>query len=152
MRTPIIFPIIFLEFSNSGCPRFWILVGVEDFVSKILRLGISKPASNRNEGKTCLERLLAEGGLILKTGVNAVEKLSDPIRKTLQDLVHNCNTAWPVKRFPPGLSSSDLQRRLRRVLPTEKDPGTGPPFGKNPLGEYGHPFLRILKQWMSKIY
>jgi hypothetical protein len=91
------------------------------------RLGISKPASNRNEGRTCLERLLAEGGLILKTGVNAVEKLSDPIRKTLQDLVHNRKTAWPVKRFPPGLSSSDLQRRLRRILPTEKDSGPGPP-------------------------
>jgi hypothetical protein len=91
------------------------------------RSGTIKPAIDRSEGKIYLQRLLVEGGLILKAGVNAVETLSAPIRNTLRDLVHNRKTAWPVKRFPPGLSSSCLQRRLRRILPTEKDSGPGPP-------------------------
>jgi hypothetical protein len=91
------------------------------------RLGTIKPAIDRSEGKLYLQRLLAEVGLILKAGVNAVETLSTPVRNTLRDLVHNRKTVWPVKRFPPGFSSSCLPRRLRRSLPTEKDSGPGPP-------------------------
>jgi hypothetical protein len=91
------------------------------------RLGVFKPAADCSEGKAYLERLLAEGGLILKTGVNAVENLSVAVRNTLRDLVHDRKSAWPKQQFPPGLSSRCWLRRLSIILPTEKDSGPGPP-------------------------
>jgi hypothetical protein len=47
------------------------------------RLRWFKPAADCSEGTTVLERLLAEGGLILKPGVNAAEHLSTAVRNTL---------------------------------------------------------------------
>jgi hypothetical protein len=91
------------------------------------RLGIFKPADDCSKGKTYLERLLAEGGLVFKSGVNAVENLSTAVRNTLRDLVHDRKNAWPKQQFPPGLSSRRWQRRLSCASPTEKDPGPGPP-------------------------
>ena len=91
------------------------------------RLGTAKPATNRNEGRTYLERLLAEGGQGVRSGIHAVEGLSGSVRKTLRDLVHNRKNAWPLKHFLPGILSAGLQHRLCRSLATEKDSGPGPP-------------------------
>ena len=91
------------------------------------RLGAAKPAADRNEGRTYLERLLAEGGHVLRSGIQAIEELSGPVRRTLRDLVHNRKTAWPLKHFLPGVLSAGLPDRLCRSLPTEEDSGPGPP-------------------------
>jgi hypothetical protein len=91
------------------------------------RLGIFKPADDCSKGKTYLERLLAEGGLVLKSGVNAVENLPAAVRKTLRDLVHDRKNVRTKQQFPPGLSSRRWQSRLSCASPTEKDPGPGPP-------------------------
>ena len=73
------------------------------------------------------ERLLAEGGYVVRSGIQAIEELSGPVRRTLRDLVHNRKNAWPLKRFLPGLSSAGSPDRLRRGLPTEEDSGPDPP-------------------------
>jgi hypothetical protein len=86
------------------------------------RLGATKPAANRNEAKIYLERFLAEG-----RHSGAIGELYETVRRTLRDLVHNRKTAWPLKRFLPGLFSNDSQDSSRRALPTEKDSGPGPP-------------------------
>jgi hypothetical protein len=86
------------------------------------RFGATKPAVNRNEAKIYLERLLAEG----RHG-DGLESIPDAVRRMLRELVHNRRTAWPLKRFLPGLFSSGLQDSSSRSLPTEKDSGPGPP-------------------------
>ena len=91
------------------------------------RLGLIKSAGNREEGRTYLERLLAEGGLFLKSGIDAIGQLPGAGRKTLRDLVHNRKKAWPIKQFLPGFSSADSPVRSGRGLPTEKDSGPDPP-------------------------
>ena len=91
------------------------------------RLGVTKPAANRNEGKTRLERLLAEGGCIARSGILALEEVSGAVRKTLRDLVHDRKKAWSLKSFLPGFLSSDSSARLRPASPTEKDSGPDPP-------------------------
>ena len=37
------------------------------------RLGATHPAADRNEGKAYLERLLAEGGLVMQSGIETIE-------------------------------------------------------------------------------
>ena len=91
------------------------------------RLGAIKPAIDRDEGKTYLERLLAEGWHQAQSKAEAIGELKETVRRTLRDLVHNRKNAWPLKRFLPGLLPDGLRRRLRRGLPTEEDPGPGPP-------------------------
>ena len=91
------------------------------------RLGAIKPAIDRNEGKNYLERLLAEGWHQGQSKAEAIGELHGTVRRTLRDLVHNRKNAWPLKRFLPGLLPDGLPGRLRRSLPTEKDPGPGPP-------------------------
>jgi len=91
------------------------------------RLGVTEPATNRIEGKTYLERLLAEGGLVVQSGLHAIEEVSCAVRRTLRDLVHNRRTAWPLKHFPPGLLSAGSPDRPRQTLPTEEDSGRDPP-------------------------
>ena len=91
------------------------------------RLGAVKPAANRNEGRTYLERLLAEGGYVMRSGIHALEGLSGAVRRTLRDLVHNRKTAWPLKHFLPGLFPAGLPDRSCRSLPTEEVSGPGPP-------------------------
>jgi hypothetical protein len=91
------------------------------------RLGVIKPAASRNEGRTCLERLLAEGGFVVRSGILALEEVSGAVRKTLRDLVHDRKRARPLKSFLPGDVSSGLPGRLPPTLPTEKDSGPDPP-------------------------
>ena len=91
------------------------------------RLGAIKPAIDRSEGKIYLQRLLAEGWHQAQSKAEAIGELHGTVRRTLRDLVHTRKTAWPLKRFLPCLLLDGLQCRLRRSLPTEKDPGPGPP-------------------------
>lgn len=91
------------------------------------RLGLIKPSDNWGDSKRYLERLLAEGGLVLKSGIDAIGQLPGAVRKTLQDLVHNRKKAWPIKQFLLGLSLTDSPALMGRSLPTEKDSGPGPP-------------------------
>ena len=91
------------------------------------RLGITKSASNRSESRTYLERLLAEGGHMVRAGILAVEEVSNAVRRTLRDLVHDRKKAWPLRSFLPGSLPRASSARLRRSLPTEKDSGPGPP-------------------------
>jgi hypothetical protein len=86
------------------------------------RLGAVKPAANMHTAKTYLERLLAEGRYD-----GGLESIPAAVRRTLRDLVHKRKKAWPVKRFLPGLFSTDLQPPSGSSLPTEKDSGPGPP-------------------------
>jgi hypothetical protein len=90
-------------------------------------LGATKPATDRNEGKVHLERLLAEGGHIVQSGIQAIEQLPGAVRRTLRNLVHNRRKAWPLEHFLPGLFSGGLPGRSRHSLPTEEDSGRGPP-------------------------
>jgi hypothetical protein len=91
------------------------------------RLGVTKPAANRNEGRTRLERLLTEGGCIARSSILALEEVSGAVRKTLRDLVHDRKRVWPLKSFLPGFLPSDSSARLRPASPTEKDSGPDPP-------------------------
>jgi hypothetical protein len=86
------------------------------------RLGATQPAANRNDAKTYIERLLAEGWYN-----GDIKKLADAVQRTLRDLVHNRRAAWPLRRFLPGLFSKDSQDSPRRASPTEKDSGPDPP-------------------------
>jgi hypothetical protein len=91
------------------------------------QLGATKPAANRDEGRAFLERILAEGSCIVRSGILAVEEVSAAVRNTLRDWVHDRKRAWLLKSFLPGFLSSRLSGRSRRTLPTEKDSGPGPP-------------------------
>jgi hypothetical protein len=91
------------------------------------RLGATYPAADRNEGKAYLERLLAEGGLVRPPDIGTIDRLSEPIRKTLRDLIHNRKTAWPLKHFLPGFLRGRSPDRSRRSFPTEEDSGPRPP-------------------------
>jgi hypothetical protein len=46
---------------------------------------LAKPAGNWDDGKAYLERLLAEGELLVKSGIEAIGQLPGAVRKTLQD-------------------------------------------------------------------
>lgn len=91
------------------------------------RLGVTKPAVNREEGKSHLLRLLAEGGQVVRSGVGAIGELSATVRRTLKNLVHNCKNAWFLVHFPPGSPHAAPSGLLSRTLPTEKDSGPRPP-------------------------
>lgn len=91
------------------------------------RLGAMHPAADRNEGKAYLERLLAEGGRVKQSGIGTIEALPGTIRRTLQDLIHNRKTAWPLKHFLPGFLRAGSPDPSRRSFPTEEDSGPGPP-------------------------
>jgi hypothetical protein len=91
------------------------------------RLGVTKPAASRNEVRSRVEQLLAEGSCFIRSGILALEEVSGAVRRTLRDLVHDRKKAWPLKSFLPGFLSSDLSARLHPASPTEKDSGPDPP-------------------------
>jgi len=91
------------------------------------RLGIRKPAADREQGQLYLGRLLAEVGQRLGAGVEWVQELPASVRRTLQDLVHNRKKAGTIRQFPPGYPSLSSPTPKRDGLPTEKGSGTDPP-------------------------
>jgi hypothetical protein len=65
------------------------------------RLSITKPATNRNEGRIRLERLVAEGGCIVRFGILVLEEMSGAVRSTFRDLVHD-RKKGVVREVIPG--------------------------------------------------
>jgi len=91
------------------------------------RLGIRKPAAGREQGRLYIERLLAEAGQGIRTGVEWLDELATAVRRTLQDLVHKRKTAGNIRQFPPGQPSRLSPAPSREASPTEKVSGTDPP-------------------------
>jgi hypothetical protein len=91
------------------------------------RLGIRKPACDRNQGKSYLHRLLAEGGQPIRSTVKHVKEVTVAVRRTLNGLVHGRNRAGVVGQFPPGAPSSLPPAGKRKRLPTKKGSGPDPP-------------------------
>lgn len=91
------------------------------------RLGVHKPAADREEGRLYLERWLAEAGQRLGGGVAWLHELATPVRRTLQDLVHNRKAAGTLRQFPPGPRSPSSPGQTHNALPTEKGSGPDPP-------------------------
>jgi len=91
------------------------------------RLGAGVAAATREAGRSYLLRLLAEGGEVVASTVQALQQLSSTVRATLRDLAHNRKQAWRWGRFPPGVSSGSAPAPTRSGLPTEKGSGAGPP-------------------------
>jgi hypothetical protein len=91
------------------------------------RLGVIKPASNRKECRTYLQRLLVEGGQTRNAGYWTVEQVSGTVRRILRNLIFDRETARPLRSFLPGFLLSTLPSRLRPTLPTEEGSGLDPP-------------------------
>ena len=91
------------------------------------RLGIRKPAIAKPQAAAYVHRLLAEGGLQVRSTVDLVKQLPAAVRKTLRDLVHGRKSAGSLGQFLPGRSSGSPQERPRQSFPTEKGSGSDPP-------------------------
>ena len=91
------------------------------------RLGIRKPAIAKPQAAAYVHRLLAEGGLQVRSTVDLVKQLPAAVRKTLRDLVHGRKSAGSIGQFLPGRSSGSPQERSRQSFPTEKGSGSDPP-------------------------
>jgi hypothetical protein len=91
------------------------------------RLGATKPAVSRIEGRTRLISLLAEGGCMVRSGILALQEIPCAVRRTLRDLVHDRKRARPLRAFLPGFLASDSSARLPSAFPTEEDSGRDPP-------------------------
>lgn len=91
------------------------------------RLGIGKPAPDREKARLYLQRLLAEAGHRIRSGVEWLKEVTRAVRGTLQDLVHNRKTARTIHQFPPGHPYPLSPAPTREALPTEKGSGTDPP-------------------------
>lgn len=91
------------------------------------RLGVTEAATTKLDGGTHVQRLLAEARLVTHSGIHSWEDLSRAVRETLRDLTHNRKTAWPLRHFLPGISSTSFSGRIRPAKPTEKDSGPRAP-------------------------
>jgi hypothetical protein len=91
------------------------------------RLGVIKPAGDRQAGAVHLVRLLADAGQLALSGVQAVREISGTARRTLSNLIHNREKAWLMEHFPPGAKTDHSPEPTRPVLPTEKASGPRAP-------------------------
>jgi hypothetical protein len=91
------------------------------------RLGVTKAATTKVEGSIHVQRLLAEAGFVIHSGIHSCEDLARAVRATLRDLIHNRKTAWPLRHFLPGTSSKGFPGPVRTALPTEEDSGPRAP-------------------------
>lgn len=91
------------------------------------RLGISRPAETRKQGRLHLTRLLGEMRIAWESAVKVLEELAGAVRASLSGLVHNRRQAWPAARFRPGTAPGSDSGSKPTALPTEKDSGRGPP-------------------------
>ena len=91
------------------------------------RLGISQPAESRAEGQLSLTRWLGEMRIAWESAAKVLDELAVAVRTSLRGLVHNRLQAWPMAQFRPGSRSGSGSGRKPSALPTQKDPGRGPP-------------------------
>ena len=91
------------------------------------RLAVFCPAASRGEASSYLYRLLAEGKLQIRAGIDLLAEAPAAIRATLKDLIHNRKRAGFGLQFPPGYSSTSPPVRTCQAFPTEKDSGRDPP-------------------------
>jgi hypothetical protein len=98
------------------------------------RLGVTKPAGDRQEGAAHLVRFLAGAGQLVLSGVEAIREIPVTARRTLSNLIHNRKKAWLMGHFPPGAESRHSPRAIRPALPTEKERLGHPPFFESLMG------------------
>ena len=91
------------------------------------RLGTSRPAESRNQGRLHLSRLLGEMRVAWESAARVLGELGAAVRASLSGLVHNRKQAWPATQFRPGIDSGSDSGSTPMALPTEKDSGRGPP-------------------------
>ena len=91
------------------------------------RLGIRKPAENREQGRLHLWRWLGEMRVACGTAEKVFAELTGAVRASLRGLVHNRHEAWPATQFRSGAASGSDSGSKPMALPTEKDSGRGPP-------------------------
>lgn len=84
------------------------------------RLGVIKPAADRQQGAVYMVRLLADAGQRALSGTEAVREIALTARRTLSNLIYNRKTAWLMGRFPPDAESRRSPAATRPALPTEK--------------------------------
>jgi hypothetical protein len=92
------------------------------------RLGIREPAESRKQGRLHLSRLLGEMRIGWESAAKVLCELAEAVRATLRGQVHNRRQAWPAAQFRPGGTSRRGSGSKPMVLPTEQDPGRGPPL------------------------
>jgi hypothetical protein len=91
------------------------------------RLGIRKPAGDRQQGAVYLRRFLASAGQKVLSGTDAVREIPITVRQTQRDLVHDRKGAWLIGHFPSGTDSRRSPKAARPALPTQKDSGPRSP-------------------------
>jgi hypothetical protein len=91
------------------------------------RLGISRSAENRKQGRLHLSRLLGEMRVAWESATRVLGELAAAVRASLRGLVHNRRQAWPATRFRPGTGWGSDPGSKPMALPTEEDPVRGPP-------------------------
>jgi len=81
------------------------------------RLGISRPAETRKQGRLHLRRLLGEMRVAWKSAAKVLAKLEAAVRATLGGLLHNRRRAWPWRSSIRGpLGSLVLEQSQRYCL------------------------------------
>lgn len=91
------------------------------------RLGISRSAETRKQGRLHLARLLGEMRIAWESAAKVLDELGAAVRASLSGLVHNRKQAWPATQFRPGIDSESDSGSKPMALPTEEDPVRGPP-------------------------
>jgi hypothetical protein len=91
------------------------------------RLGVLRPAENRQQGRLHLTRLLGEMRVAWESATKVLDSVGAAVRGSLSGLVHNRRDAWPVVQFRPGVTAAADSGGKPIVIPTEEDPVRGPP-------------------------
>jgi hypothetical protein len=91
------------------------------------RLGVSRSAETRNQGRLHLSRLLGEMRVAWESAANVLAVLEGAVRATLGGLLHNRLWAWPMAQFHPGAAGASGSGAKSTLPPTEDDSGRGPP-------------------------
>lgn len=91
------------------------------------RLGVRKPAGNRNQGLRHLTRFLGEIRLGGESAAAVPSGLATAVRGSLSGRVHNRRQCWPAAQFHPGIDARSDSGSKSMACPTEKDSSRGPP-------------------------
>lgn len=91
------------------------------------RLGITKPAEDREQGQRHLSRWLGEMRIACQSAATVLDELAAAVRRSLSGLLCNRRAAWLLAQFRPGNDSRSHSGPKPMPAPTEKDPVRGPP-------------------------